>query len=52
MDRIECTSKAQELLEDGGIYKEIKIDPTYKLRNKLTGILKKIKVDGGISDHL
>ena len=30
MDKTEYTNKAEELLEDGGTYKEIKTDPTNK----------------------
>ena len=52
MDRSECNIKAQDLLEDGGTYREIKTDPTNKLKNKRTNLLKKIKADGDISDHL
>ena len=33
-------------------YKEISIDPTNKLKNKLISLLKKIKADGDISDQL
>ena len=46
LDRTEYTNKAQDLLEDGGTHKEIKTDPTIKLKNKLINLLKKI------SDHL
>ena len=52
MNRTEYNNKAQKLLEDGGAYKEIKTDPTNKLQNKLINLLKKIKVEGGISDQL
>ena len=52
MNRTEYNSKAQELLEDGGTYKLIKTDPTNKLKNKLINILKKIKTEGGITEHL
>ena len=44
-------NKAQKLLEDRGTYREIKTDPTYKLKNKLGSLLKKIKAEGGISDN-
>ena len=52
MDRTEYNNKAQKLLEDGGTYKEIKTDPTNKLKNKLINLLKKIKAKGGINDQL
>ena len=52
LDRTECTNKAQDLLENGGTYKEIKTDPTNKLKNKLINLLKKIRAEGDISDHL
>ena len=52
MDRTEYNNKAQEVLEDWRTYKEIKTDPTNKLKNKLINLLKKIKVEGGITEHL
>ena len=52
MDRTEYMSKAQDLLEDGRTYKEIKTDQTNKLKNKLINLLKKIKAEGGITNHL
>ena len=52
LDKTEYTNKAQDLLDDGGTYKEIKTDPTNKLKNKLINLLKKIKTEGGISDYL
>ena len=52
MDRADYNNKAQKLLEDRGTYKEIKTDPTNKLKNKLVSLLKKIKAEGGISDQL
>ena len=37
----------------GGLTKRSrKTDPTNKLKNKLIHLLKKIKVEGGINDHL
>ena len=35
MDRTDYNNKAQKLLEDRGTYREIKTDPTNKLKNKL-----------------
>ena len=35
MDRADYSNKAQKLLEDRGTYKEIRTDPTNKLKNKL-----------------
>ena len=52
MDRAEYKNKAQKLLEEGGTYKEIKTDPTNKLKNKLINLLKKIKAEAGINDLL
>ena len=52
MDRADYNSKAQKLLEDRGSYREIKRDPTNKLKNKLVNLLKKTKAEGGISDQL
>ena len=52
MDRTEYNNKAQDLLEYGGTYKEIKTDPTNKLKNKLINLLKKIKAEGAITEHL
>ena len=52
MDRAEYNNKAQKLLEDRGTYKEIKTDPTNELKNKFMNLLKKTKVEGGISDQL
>ena len=42
MDRTEYNNKAQKLLEDGGTYKEIKTDPTNKVKKKLINLLNKI----------
>ena len=52
MDRHEYTNKAQNLLEEWGTYKEIKTDPTNKPKNKPINLLKKIKAEGVITDHL
>ena len=52
MDRTKYNNKAQKLLEDGGTYQEIRKDPTNKLKNKLTNLLKKIKAEGRITDQL
>ena len=52
MGRTEYNSKVQKLLEDGGTYKEIKTDPTNKLKNKLVNLLRNIKAEGGITDQL
>ena len=46
LDRTEYTNKAQDLLEDWRTYREIKTDPTSKLKNKLISLLKKIKAEG------
>ena len=52
LDRAEQTNKAQDLLEDGETYREIRMDPTNKFKNKLISLLKKVKAQGGISDNL
>ena len=52
MDRTEYNNKAQDLLEGGRTYKVIKTDPTNKVKNKLISQLKKIKAEGGITEHL
>ena len=52
MDRAEYNNKAWELFEDGGTYKEMKKDPTNKLKNKLINLLKKTKAEGGINDQI
>ena len=45
MDRTEYNYKVQDLLEDGGTYKEMKTDPANKLKNKLISLVKKIKAE-------
>ena len=50
--RTEYINKVQVILEDGRTYKEIKTDPTNKLKNKLINLLKKIKAGRSISNHL
>ena len=52
MDRTEYNNKAQKLLEDRATYKEIKTDPTNKLKNKFINLLNKTKAEGGITDQL
>ena len=52
MDRPDYNNKAQKLLEDRGTYKEIKTDPTNKLKNKIVSLLQMIKAEGGINDQL
>ena len=50
MDRTAYNNKAQKLLEDGGTYKEIKTDPTNKLKNKLINLLyKKMYPTGAVA---
>ena len=51
-DRADYNNKAQKLLEEKGTYKEIKKDPTNKLKNKLLNLLKETKAEGGIKDQL
>ena len=51
LDRAEYNNKVQKLLEDRGTYKEIKTDPTNRLKTKLIKLLKKIKAEDGISEH-
>ena len=52
MDRADYNNKAQKLLEVRGTYKEIKTDPTNKLKNNLINLLKKTRAEAGISDQL
>ena len=52
LDRADYNNKALKLLEERGTYREIKTDPTNKLKNKLVNLLKKTKAEGGISDQL
>ena len=52
IDRAENNNKVHKLLEDRGTYKEIKTDPTNKLKDKLINLLKKTKAEGGINDQL
>ena len=52
LDRAEYNNKAQDLLKDERTYKDVSIDPTNMLKNKLISLLKKIKADGDISDQL
>ena len=51
-DRADDNNKAQKLFEDRRTYREIKKDPTNKLKTKLVNLLKKTKTEGGISDQL
>ena len=52
MYRGEYNNKAQKLWEDRGTYKEIKTDPTNRVKTKLIKLLKKIKAEDGISEQL
>ena len=53
MDRADYNNKAQRLLEDRGTYKEVKTDPTNRLKKKkLFSLLKMIKAEGCINDQL
>ena len=47
MDRDDYNSKAEELLHQQ-TYRPIPSDPTNKLKNRLTTLLKKIKTEGGV----
>ena len=51
MDRQECIKKARTLLEDTNTYRPIPKDPTNKLKNKLTNILKKMKTESEIDEN-
>ena len=50
MDRNDY-NKAQKLLEDRGTYREVKTDPTSRLKNKLVNLLEKTKAERDISDQ-
>ena len=49
---MKITKKAKALLEDKGIYKALKTDPTGRLKSKMINLLKKIKSEEGIDDNL
>ena len=51
MDRSDYTKKAKELLEDTNTYRTIQSDPTNKLKNKLSNMLRKIKADTGMQEN-
>ena len=52
MDKEEYQEKAKALLEDQGTYKDLKADPTSRIKSKMINLLKKIKLEGGIDDIL
>ena len=52
MNRQEYLDKAHQLLADGNTYKPIHVDPTDKLKNRLTQALRGIKSQGGLSDSM
>ena len=47
IDRVDYIRKAQEILEDTNTYRVIQTDPTSRLKNKLIGILRRIKTATG-----
>ena len=51
MNRADYNNRVQKLLEDRGTYKEIKTDPTNRLKTKLIK-LQKVKAEDGISEQL
>ena len=51
MDRQEYIKNARALLEDTCTYKPISTDPTTKLKNRLTNILKKMKTESEMDDN-
>ena len=50
VDREEYTTKSEELLHQPN-YKILQTDPTNKYKNKLIGLLKSIKAEGGMDDN-
>ena len=48
MDRSDYIKKAKELLEDTNTYRIIQSDPTNKVKNRLTNMLRRIKADTGM----
>ena len=51
LDSEDYTAKSEELLHQPN-YKILKADPTNKYKNKLIGLLKTIKAEGGIDDNI
>ena len=52
IDRVDYIRKAQEILEDTNTYRVIQTDPTSRLKNKLIGILRRIKTATGLQDNI
>ena len=50
LDSEDYTAKSEKLLHQPN-YKILKADPTNKYKNKLVGLLKTIKAEGGIDDN-
>ena len=51
-DKKEYTQKMQQLLEDKNTYRPLKMDPTNKQKNRLINILRSIKSEGRLEDHI
>ena len=52
INRVDYIRKAQEILEDTNTYRVIQTDPTSRLKNKLIGILRRIKTTTGLQDNI
>ena len=52
MDKKDYTQKMQQLLEDKNIYRPLKMDPTNRQKNRLINILRSIKIEGRLEDHI
>ena len=52
IDKKEYTEKMQQLLEDKNTYRPLKMDPTNRQKNRLINILRSIKSEGRLEDHI
>ena len=52
IDKKEYIQKMQLLLEDKNTYRPLKMDPTNKQKNRLINILRSIKSEGRLEDHI
>ena len=52
LDKKDYTQKMQQLLEDKNTYRPLKMDPTNRQKNRLINILRSIKSEGRLADHI
>ena len=52
IDKKEYIQKMQTLLEDKNTYRPLKMDPTNRQKNRLINILRSIKSEGRLEDHI